>query len=215
LVLDQEGNLYGTTYFGGYAAGQCNGGVGGTGCGTVFMLTQDGNGAWAETILYAFLGDPDGAGPLAGVVLDPSGNLYGTTYGGGDSAEGTAFQVMRPHSTNEPWTENVLYRWSGINGSGPSAPPLFDPRDGSIYATATAGGTSRGGTLSKLHDPSGEGWVDTILYDFTGGSAEAGYPDSKLVLHSSALFGNSLYGGTGSLQNCSYGGCGTVYKVWP
>lgn len=218
LILDQEGNIYGTTYFGGYTLGHCNEGVGGTGCGTVFELTPpDGNSEmWTETILYAFLGDPDGAGPRASVVPDQNGNLYGTTYGGGDTAQGTAFQLIRPHESNGAWTENVLYRWLGPpQGSGPSGPLLLDPRDGSIYATASAGGTSKGGTLSRLQDPSGKGWVDTVLYNFAGGSTGAGYPDSKLTLHSGALFSNSLYGGTGSLQNCGYGGCGTVYKVWP
>lgn len=212
LILDDQGNLYGTTYFGGYALGHCNGGVGGTGCGTVFMLARpEGAGEWSEAVLHNFLGDPDGAGPLAGVVADQTGNLYGTTYGGGDSAQGTAFQLMRPGNSNQLWTENVLYRWSGLNGVLPSGPVLIDPRDGHLYVTAAGGGTSSGGTLSKLQDPAGEGWTDIVLYDFIGGGTNPAHPDSKLVFRSDALYSTSLWGGTGSCQ----GGCGTVYKIWP
>src|SRR3984957_11544961 len=74
LIVDQDGNLYGTTYFGG--SGYC----GGAGCGTLFKLT--GNGV--ESVLYSFKGGTDGGGPVAGLVMDASGNFYGTTFYGGD-----------------------------------------------------------------------------------------------------------------------------------
>ncbi|HTZ97635.1 MAG TPA: choice-of-anchor tandem repeat GloVer-containing protein [Terriglobales bacterium] len=211
LILDEQGNLYGTTYFGGYALGHCNGGVGGTGCGTVFMLArQEGTGEWPETVLHNFLGDPDGAGPLAGVVADQTGNLFGTTYGGGSDDYGAAYQLIRPSKSNAPWTEKVLYSWSYTQGAIPIAPPLVDPSDGTIYLTAAGGGAFNKGTLSKLQD-AGKSWTDTVLYNFNGGGSEAGHPDSKLVFHSGALYSNSPEGGTGSCQ----GNCGTVYKVWP
>jgi uncharacterized repeat protein (TIGR03803 family) len=71
LVMDTQGNLYGTTAAGGTGA-PCS-------CGTVFKLDPSGN----ETILHSFTGGTDGASPDAGLVLDAQGNLYGTTYNGG------------------------------------------------------------------------------------------------------------------------------------
>jgi hypothetical protein len=222
LILDEEGNLYGTTYFGGYAGGHCNGGVGGTGCGTVFELIRPSppDNDWAEHILYRFnagnIGIKDGVNPSAGVVFDETGNLYGTTYDGGADGVGTVIELMRPAASGIPWAETILYSFTYTNGADPSSPVLIDPRDGSLYITATGAGASRGGTLSRLRAGSvsrnGQTtWSDTVLYNFTGGSSGAGYPYSKLVLHSGALYSNSLYGGPGPCQ----GGCGTVFKVWP
>lgn len=208
LVLDGVGNLYGTTEVGDFNCPHSSE----QGCGTVFRLAPPGGdgGAWAETILHTFKGFPDGTDPRAGVVLDKEGNLYGTTYGGGNvNGWGTAFQLVRPGRASDPWTENILYTFPDTQGAQPSAPVLIDPGDGSIYVTASAGGASRGGTLSRLQDTR-NAWTDTVLYNFAGG-IDAGYPYSKLVLHSGALYSNSLYGGTGPCQ----GGCGTVYKVWP
>jgi uncharacterized repeat protein (TIGR03803 family) len=78
LVSDKTGNLYGTTY---------NGGA--YGFGTVFRLDSAGN----ESVLYSFTGGSDGAGPFAGLVRDPAGNLYGTTYIGGDFGVGVIFKL--------------------------------------------------------------------------------------------------------------------------
>ena len=78
LVMDSAGNLYGTTYGGG-APNQ----------GTIFKLAPDGT----ETILYAFQGGSDAAYPVAGLITDKRGNLFGTTYGGGDAALGTVFKL--------------------------------------------------------------------------------------------------------------------------
>ena len=222
LILDEEGNLYGTTYFGGYAAGHCNGGVGGTGCGTVFELVRPGapGGDWTENLLYRFnagnAGVKDGVSPAAGVVFDKTGNLYGTTYDGGTDGWGIAFELKRPSGSNTPWSEDILCNFTVTNGAIPSGPVLIDPRDGSLYVTAAGGGTSRGGTLSRLQAASVSGsgrttWSDTVLYNFVGGGTNAAHPGSKLVLHSGTLYSNSLWGGTGPCQ----GGCGTVYKVWP
>jgi uncharacterized repeat protein (TIGR03803 family) len=79
LVQDAQGNLYGTTYYGGAS-----------GAGTVFKLDSTGN----ETVLYSFTGGSDGGNPYGGVVLDPSGNLYGTTTAGGNYDVGTAFKLV-------------------------------------------------------------------------------------------------------------------------
>src|SRR5580698_3879886 len=91
LLSDPAGNLYGVTSGGGqYCAGQ-------GGCGTVYELSPSAGGVWTETILYDFCAAddppacPDGDNPGAGLIRDLSGNLYGTTYGGGAHAYGTVF----------------------------------------------------------------------------------------------------------------------------
>jgi uncharacterized repeat protein (TIGR03803 family) len=76
LIFDQSGNLYGTTQEGGGTA--CR-----YGCGVVFQLTPQSNGSWTESVLYSFTGGSDGGVPLAGLIFDAKGNLYGTTYIGG------------------------------------------------------------------------------------------------------------------------------------
>ena len=84
LARDKTGDLYGTTFGGGNTA--CNGGGG---CGTIFKLTREN----AFTTLYSFTGATDGANPDAGVILDSSGNLYGTAYFGGASNRGVVFEL--------------------------------------------------------------------------------------------------------------------------
>jgi uncharacterized repeat protein (TIGR03803 family) len=75
VVLDQAGNLYGTTFQGGNLS-DC----GGAGCGVVFKLAQNPSGRWRETVLQSFAGDP-GANPVGGATFDAAGNLFGTTSG--------------------------------------------------------------------------------------------------------------------------------------
>jgi uncharacterized repeat protein (TIGR03803 family) len=92
LIMDGAGNLYGTTYSGGGT------GCGGNGCGTVFMVPPKGK----VKQLYAFQGENDGANPVAGLIMDSQGNLYGTTYAGGSTTDcfgtgcGTVFEITMP-----------------------------------------------------------------------------------------------------------------------
>jgi uncharacterized repeat protein (TIGR03803 family) len=98
VISDAEGNLYGTTAFGGTS-----------GAGIVFELTKPGvPGSWTETILYNFTGGNDGSQPWAGVIFDSAGNLYGTTYLGGTSNSGTVYQLAPPAQQGGSWTETVL-----------------------------------------------------------------------------------------------------------
>jgi hypothetical protein len=87
LIFDAAGNLYGTTNLGGDRS-LC----GGTGCGVVFKLVPNSNGTWTETVLHRFLDRP-GAGPYAGLILDASGNLYGTTVGDVPTTHGSVFEI--------------------------------------------------------------------------------------------------------------------------
>lgn len=110
LIMDAQGNIYGTTGWGGISA--CSN-LGGEGCGTVFKLSKSGK----ETVLYRFCsksGCDDGEEPLAGVIQDAKGNLYGTTIGGGGFSDcnslngcGTVFKL------DTKGEETVLHSFTG------------------------------------------------------------------------------------------------------
>ena len=128
LALDAQGNLYGTTTQGGVLPD-----VGGT----VFKLTPSG----VETVLYSFTGGADGGEPLAGPILDASGNLYGTTHIGGTNSEGTVFEVSASGN------ETVLHSF-GSTGDGlfPDGGLVFDKK-GNLYGTTSEGGSFGAGTV--------------------------------------------------------------------
>ena len=124
LIFDATGNLYGTTTEGGTGSG-----CGNDGCGTVFELSPNGNGGWTETVLYSFCSQTnctDGATPVAGLILDAVGNLYGTTNAGGNFFSncpylcGTVFKLS-PNG-NGGWTETVLHSFGSFaDGASPYA----------------------------------------------------------------------------------------------
>ena len=111
LVIDQIGNVFGTTSSGG--GGKCN-----NGCGTVFKIASDGT----ETVLYAFHSRTDGASPVAGLIIEGKGNLFGTTsYGGSPCACGTVFEVT------PTGTHTVIYDFRKERGGEiPTAALLAD-----------------------------------------------------------------------------------------
>jgi uncharacterized repeat protein (TIGR03803 family) len=185
LIHDAAGNVYGTTLIGG--TGNCF-----DGCGTVYMLSPPAlpGGAWTETVLYSFLGSPDGIGPWAGLVRDAAGNLYGTTYRGGQYTSacypvgcGTVFELSPPGASGGAWTETVIHNFTG----------------GDLYGTASAGG--------DLNCNSG-GWTETVLHAFTG-APDGDYPQFALALKNDALYGTTVKGGSGP------NGGGTVFEVVP
>jgi len=168
LVLDNQGNVYGTTYFGGSEGEHC--GAGG-GCGMVFALqppTTKG-GAWTEKVLHRFNG-VDGANSDAGVVFDSDGNLFGTTYFGPPNGFGLVFELRKPSRKVSTWTETVLHPFSnGKDGAYPIAGLTFDA-SGSVYGTALGGGT-HGGVVFRLKPAQrGNYWPPTVLYNFKGSS---------------------------------------------
>ena len=87
VVFDAAGNLYGPTYNGG--GGPCSS------CGTVFKLIPNPHGGWYERVPHQFEGSKNGLNPWGGVVLDATGNLYGTTVNGGINGNGVVFEIMK------------------------------------------------------------------------------------------------------------------------
>lgn len=188
LVLDGAGNIYGTT---------SNGGV--SGLGAVFKIDSQG----VETVLYSFSGTPDGANPYAGLVMDGSGNLYGTTENGGAFGFGTVFEI------DTTGIETVLHSFAGAptDGADPKARLILDSY-GNLYGTTFTGGASGYGTVFKL-DPTN---TETILYSFTGGG-DGGNPFAGVTQDSNGnLYGTAEMGG--SISARPYGCCkGTVYVL--
>jgi uncharacterized repeat protein (TIGR03803 family) len=213
VTMDARGNLFGTTEFGGAS-----------GYGMVFKLVHKG-GAWLLNPLYSFP-DPrsgnDGAEPYAGVIIGSDGNLYGTTTsGGGSAAYGTVFKLSPPmsvcKSTICPWTETILYRFTGGSDGGvPFGPVIFDSV-GNLYGTTESGGVTCGqnftcGVVFKL-TRSGSTWSESALYAFQN-SPDGAIPASGLVFdHAGNLYGTTTGGGTG--LNCEGNGCGTVFQLAP
>jgi uncharacterized repeat protein (TIGR03803 family) len=167
LTMDGAGNLYGTARYGGS-----------NGDGAVYQLKRAGSG-WVFNSLYSFAGEPDGALPQDRVTFGPDGALYGPTAAGGTGGGcsggcGTVFK-LRPSPTACksalcPWTETVLYRFTGHpDGGGPSGEVSFD-QAGNIYGTTGNGGFYDQGTVYELTS-SGSGWTDSILHSFFSGGA--------------------------------------------
>jgi uncharacterized repeat protein (TIGR03803 family) len=222
LTMDRAGNLYGTTAFGGLS-GSCYDGLG---CGIVYKLRPTSSG-WILSPIYTFRGNFDGAFPEARVIIGPDGNLYGTTAGGGGgtcsgdyySGCGTVFKLSPPatacKSTLCPWTETVLYRFTGsTDGANPTFGDLVFDRAGNLYGTAIAGGVldctggeGKGcGIVFKL-TPSDGAWTESVLYSFTN-SPDGAFPYSGVIFDSTG----NLYGTTGG-GGTSFDG--TVYELTP
>jgi len=208
LRTDGEGNLFGTTEVG----GSHGGGIGG---GTVFQLVRPGLGEtrWSHRLLHSFGKDHDGTDPLAGLIIDTRGVLYGTTALGGDSGAGTVFRLSPPAAGETRWTETVLYSFKGGNdGSSPRAGLIADA-NGVLCSTTYWGGTLNGGTVFKLSPPApGETqWTETVLYSFKGGNDGSG-PLGDLIMDHGAHYGMTA---SGANSNSCDRDCGTVFKLVP
>jgi uncharacterized repeat protein (TIGR03803 family) len=222
LVSDSAGNLYGTTFEGGYD---------GIGSGTVFELSPDGSGNWKETTLYRFSGGRDGGDPQSALVFDQSGNLYGTTSFGGYSNNcvgdiygcGVIFELTQ--GAGGDWNEQVLYAFrGGRDGARPSGKLVFDA-SGAIYGvTSLCGDFSCNpyaytgfGTVFRLAPPTSTGgqWCLSRLHAFTGGS-DGAHPSVGLIVDKAGVvFGTAPGGGKGQCYSYPPVGCGTLYRLAP
>ncbi|MGH9551679.1 MAG: choice-of-anchor tandem repeat GloVer-containing protein, partial [Terriglobales bacterium] len=162
--LIQAGHsLFGTTSAGGAY-----------GYGTVFSLTPPAtpSGTWAEQIIYSFTGGSDGATPLASLITDKTGTLYGTTSAGGvafyNAGHGTVFALKPPSVPNGAWTETVLHAFAAAaDGRVPYA-RVTRGKGGVLYGTTLSNDTESAGTVFSLTPPvnSGDPWGETILSSF-------------------------------------------------
>ncbi len=211
VVFGPDGNLYGTTYYGGHR------GNNGYGYGTVFKLTPPSNGSsssqWTHIVLYRFTGGSDGGTPGVGdLIFDHAGNLYGTTESGGIAAVscviagpgcGVVFELV---PSLNGWTEHVIYRFTGgEDGDLPIGGVVFDAK-GNLLGTASEG--IGYGTVFEL-TPDGSSWHETTLHIFSGYS-DGGYPAAGLCLDSNS---GIFYGTTSSSLVNGVGA--TVFQVTP
>jgi hypothetical protein len=227
LAMGANGSLYGTTTRGGPCPG-------GGGCGTVFELTRPGPGKilWTEQVLHSFSGGADGSIPEASLILDSSGNLYGTArWGGNPNFGGTVFELNPPATAKGAWNFQVLYTFgqsSTTDGYAPMASLVMDAR-GNLYGSTTEGGGSGSqscpdyeggcGMVFKLIPPAkgGTAWTEQLLYSFQGpfsSTQDGASPWAALVMGADGvLYGTTPYGGN---QDCGPpGGCGTAFSLTP
>jgi uncharacterized repeat protein (TIGR03803 family) len=185
LTVDQSGNLYGTTPFGGEF-----------GYGTVFEVTATGT----ETVRYNFTGGSDGGYPYGGVARDSAGNIYGTASVGGAYAGGVFFKLT------PGGTESVLHSFSGSPSDGASPQSnLTRDSSGNIYGTTVFGGASGFGTVFQV-TVSG---LESLLYSFEGDPNDGAFPTGGGLLRDpfGNLFGVTVSGGAS--------GDGVVFELTP
>jgi uncharacterized repeat protein (TIGR03803 family) len=186
LIMDKSGNLYGTTPYGGDANRQ----------GVVFKVRADGT----EAVLYSFTGSPnDGRYPYGGVLMDKSGNLYGTTVAGGPDNDGTVFRLAPDGS------ETVLHFFTNAasDGNGPMG-SLVSDSDGNLYGTTPIGGSDDLGTVFKLAPDD----TETLLHSFTGSPGDGTHANPGLIIDSAGNLYGSTFGGGAN-------GPGAIFKLAP
>jgi len=203
LTLGADGNLYGTTEYGGTGDNKSCIENSGLGCGTVFRITPSGT----LTTIYSFCSQTncaDGYGPQGGLVQAADGNFYGTAHWGGAKGDGTVFRISPGGSLT------TLHSFTGYphDGANPIG-GLIQATDGDLYGTTPSGGANfTGGTIYQM-SPSGS---LTTLYSFCAlpkcNDGSSPY-DNLLQATDGNLYGTTSMGGNG----CNGGFCGTVFKV--
>jgi len=215
LIFDPSGNLYGTTTVGGSISSECR-----FGCGTVFELTPKAAGSWTEKVLHRFNSNrKDGYQPYATLIIDASGNLYGTTeYGGSGSCDdgqgvgcGIVFELT-PKSGGG-WAEKVPHNFNGKDGAYPIAGLIMDA-SGNLYGTTTSGGGISSeckfgcGTVFRLTPKAGGSWTEKVLHNFNPDGKGGAFPEAGLIFDASGNLYGTTYGGG------AYG-YGTVFEITP
>lgn len=193
LYVDATGDVFGVAELGGrYQAG------------TAFKLTPQVNGTWSFTLLHAFKGSPDAAFPYGGLIADSRGNLFGTTYFGGASGNGTVYELFR--RVGGGYGERVLYSFTGgSDGGNPTSTLVFDSA-GNLYGTTSAGGGSCGcGTIFELNRTTG---AESTIHEFGSTQTDGQYPYYGLTPDANGnLFTSTVAGGSF--------GQGVIYGLTP
>jgi uncharacterized repeat protein (TIGR03803 family) len=203
VTLDQRGNLFGTTAWGGISQ---------TGSGTAYELQRTAGG-YVYHDLHDFGNGVDGSLPWAGITIGPDGSLYGTTYVGGTDGDGVVYNIRPPatfcRSESCPWDETVVYNFTrGSDGGNAQGGVVFDANR-NMYGDNVNAGAGNSGVIFQM-TPSAGGWAYHVLYAFTGGSDGAN-PDSLLTFDPAGnMYGSALAGGN---PGCQGYGCGTIFKL--
>jgi len=221
LVMDQVGNLYGTTNGGG------TNGIGVGGFGTVFKLAPNSDGSWTESVLYSFCSlknCADGQQPIAGLIFDIAGNLYGTTGVGGlghaSGCDGCGVVFKLTPKADGGWTESVLHSFCSFKSCRDGLAPvggMITDAVGNLYGTTYFGGGLGGcgadscGVVFKLIPKADGSWKEEVLHRFTGKDGDR--CTAGLIFDRAG----NLYGtaGGGKLSTCNFYGCGIVFKLTP
>jgi uncharacterized repeat protein (TIGR03803 family) len=180
-----------------------------TDMGTVFKLTPPAHGqtAWSESVLHSFgATSDDGVNPYAGLIMDKTGALYGTTLNGGSASQGAVIKLTPPPKGQTGWSESILYSLGATSGDGitPYAALVMDA-NGALYGTAVNGGSLSHGAVFKLTPPpKGQtDWSEAVLYSFQGPTSDGAMPLANLLMDKSgALYGTTGVGGTDNLAGC-------------
>ena len=244
LTLGAHGVLYGTTRVGG-SSPSC---TDPQGCGTVYQLTPPSTPGqpWSETVIYTY---PSVNGafayPVSAPTVGPSGELYITSYFGGQDTVGDVSKFTPPASPGGMWNRTELYTFSSPGGDpqNPAASVVIGP-DGVLYGTVPYSGTSINcggvfgttygcGGVYSLKPPAipGAPWTEETLYTFQGGT-DGAFPINALVVgKNGVLYGSTNVGGLGTLclidtvQHIGFrspatfatipANCGTIFELDP
>ena len=167
--------------------------------------------AAALKVLFSFV-NPRGETPVAGLLGDSAGNLYGTAESGGAYGDGVVFELSPPAAGKTAWTEKVLHSFNGTNGDSPDAGLIADSA-GNLYGTTQLGGSSTNcgsgcGVVFELSPPAAgkTAWTEKVLHSFNGTSGKYSY--AGLIADGAGnLYGNTAQGGAGDV--------GVVFELSP
>lgn len=214
FIFDLDGNTYGSVPFTGRTGFSIRGGFNEWGYSTTFS----GGGAFDGDvynlfphikIIHSFNQKNNlGLKPIGEMLTATVGGvptMYGTTSTGGVGGHGTVYSLSKGLNS---WSARLLHSFSGLDGASPGAGVTADPA-GNLYGTTTSGGTNPGsaGTVFKLTPGAKKTWIQTVLYNFSGGS-DGGVVTSGVVFDNAGnLYGTTMQGGAFNQ--------GVVYEVTP
>jgi uncharacterized repeat protein (TIGR03803 family) len=193
LTFDANGNIFGTTQ-----------GGGANGTGTVYELSPQKGGGWKEKVIYTFsAAGADGISPSAGMTIAADGTMYSTTPDGGAFGAGTVFSLKK---TSKGWHQKVIQNLNGSSNGGYPYEGLMMDSAGNLYGAAPSGGSGGQGVIYRLSQTK-QGWVDTVLYSFTGqnGDGSGLYWIDLISDVTGNIYGATSFGGTN--------GTGTVWEL--
>jgi len=190
LIFDQQGNMYGATQAGGQNF-----------TGTVFEVTRSGN-TYTEKVLYSFPNNFKEGTPRGGVIMDGSGNLFGTASGFVYNA-GKVFELSFMPGVG--WVETDLYKFQNGDDGGDAEAGLIMDGMGNLYGATAVGGSAGGGTVFEL-SPSGSSWTFKVLYSLSGPGNENCGPHASLSMDAAGnLYGTTFCDGAN--------GYGSIFKL--